>query len=123
MVGVDDSPAGHSALEWAATRAAHLHSPLTLVRVVRGPWYFRHASRYLEAMNQGAALLASQAHRISVPDIELTVATALRTGDTARTLRTLGGRHDRRRNRQAPGQTGEGFGSVSSRPPLSASAS
>jgi nucleotide-binding universal stress UspA family protein len=115
VVGVDDSPAGHSALEWAATRAAHLHIPLTLVRVVPGPWYFRHASRYLEAMNQGAALLASQAHRVSVPDIELTVATTLRTGDTARTLRTLSREADMIvvGTDRRPDRHGDGFGSIS----------
>ncbi|MHA7303135.1 universal stress protein [Pseudarthrobacter sp. MDT1-22] len=53
MVGVDDSPAGSAAAEWAATLAAHFHVLLNLVRVVPTSGFFQHASRYLEAVNHG----------------------------------------------------------------------
>ena len=115
VVGVDNSSAGHAALEWAARRAAHFHVPLNLVRVVPGPWSFRHASRYMDAMNQAAELLAAEAHRVSALNPAIPVTTTLGTGETARALRRLSGDSemvvvgtDRR-----PDRHGEGFGSVS----------
>jgi hypothetical protein len=66
-------------------------------------------------MNKGAALLTSQAHGISVPDIELADATTLRTGDTARTLRTLSRETDMTvlGTDRRPDRHGERFGSIS----------
>ena len=115
VVGVDGSHAGHAALEWAVRRAAHFHVPLNLVRVVPGPWSFRHASRYLEAMNQAAELLAAEARRVSVLDSAVPVTTTLRTGETARTLRRLSGDADMIvvGTDRRPDRHGEGFGSVS----------
>lgn len=115
MVGVDGSRAGHTALEWAATRAAGFHVPLNLVRVVPGPWSFRHASRYLEAMNQGAELLAEEARKVSALHPAIAVTTTLRTGETTRTLRALSKDADMivlGKDRR-PDRGGGGFGSVS----------
>ena len=115
VVGVDNSRAGHAAMEWAARRAAHFQVPLTLVRVVPGPWSFRHASRYREAMNQAAELLAAEAHRVAAQNPALQVTTTLRTGETARTLRRLSEDADMVvvGTDRRPDRHGEGFGSVS----------
>ena len=115
VVGVDSSRAGHAALEWAARRAAHFQVPLTLVRVVPGPWSFRHASRYLEAMNQAAELLAAEARRVAALNPALQVTTTLRTGETARVLRRLSEDADMVvvGTDRRPDRHGEGFGSVS----------
>lgn len=115
VVGVDDSPAGHAALEWAARRAAHFRSPLNLVRVVPGPWAFRHASRYLAARDRAAELLAAEAHRVFALNPGLTATTSLRTGETARALRLMSRDADMIvvGTDRRPDRHGEGFGSVS----------
>ncbi|MHA7224035.1 universal stress protein [Arthrobacter sp. RHLT1-20] len=115
MVGVDNSRAGHAALEWAVRRASHLHVPLTLVRVVPGRWAFRHASRYLKTMDRAAELLAAETHRVAALDPEVPVTTILRTGETARSLRRLSGDTDMVvvGTDRRPDSHGEGFGSVS----------
>jgi len=115
VVGVDNSKAGHAALMWAARRAAHIGVPLTLVRVIPGPWSFRHASRYVEAMNQAAELLAAESRRVAALNPALQVSTALRTGETALTLRRLSEDADMVvvGTDRRPDRHGEGFGSVS----------
>ena len=115
VVGVDNSMAGHAALEWAARRAAQFHVPLNLVRVVPGPWSFRHADRYQESMDRAAELLAAEAHRVSALYPEVPVSTTVGTGETARALRRLSGDSDMVvvGTDRRPDRHGEGFGSVS----------
>ena len=100
---------------WAARRAAHIGVPLTLVRVIPGPWSFRHASRYVEAMNQAAELLAAESRRVAALNPAIQVSTALRTGETALTLRRLSEDADMVvvGTDRRPDRHGEGFGSVS----------
>jgi len=115
VVGVDNSMAGHAALEWAARRAAQFHAPLHLVRVVPGPWSFRHADRYEESKDRAAELLAAEAQRVSELNPAVPVSTTLGTGETARVLRRLSADSDMVvvGTDRRPDRHGEGFGSVS----------
>lgn len=115
VVGVDGSAAGHAALRWAGRRAADFRVPLNLVRVIPGPWSFRHTSQYVTIWQQAAELLAEEAHWVSALDPAIAVTTTLSTGETGRVLQRLSldadmivVGTDRR-----PDRHGEGFGSIS----------
>jgi nucleotide-binding universal stress UspA family protein len=96
-------------------RAAHFHVPLNLVRVVPGPWAFRHADRYQASMNRAAELLATEAQRVSALYPAVPVSTTLGIGETARALRRLSADSDMVvvGTDRRPDRHGEGFGSVS----------
>ena len=89
VVGIDDSPAGETALEWAMARAEKVKSPVTLMHTVYETWLADGYGYYDSILDAEKMLLADAGARAALLAPTVQTNTELRTGSAPRVLSEL----------------------------------